>query len=481
MSQPDVKLHAPSAVPATGWTVLSAWATGAHHSAAGMPCEDALATVTDGDVTVLAVSDGHGHHRHFRSGRGSELAVAVATATAVEWCRSRAGTRVPTDHEARSQLLPAVWHRWVGRVREDVAADPFSEAEQAQLRSGDDAVIAYGATLLLALVTPSWMVVAQIGDGDAVVMADGESGSPLPVDPALDGTRTTSLCQPDALSSFRVVTRDLDVRPVRAVLLATDGYGNAQTDPDWPSAAGPHLLGMIEDKGAGWVAKQLGSWVERCASASGSGDDTTVAIGLAPRARATEAKRRSSRAKRYALIATAGVLVAGAGTGLGLALTSTGGGGTQRPSPAPACCIVRDSKTEAGVTPPTLPIRSGRVTVTVPGTGKPATVQIPSAVGTAGPVAAIQEGSAVYILAGDGRLWRVPVPGGRPVLPVAASSVLDTPRPPLGYVSGAVTTAGDGGHVTYRINTETMAVTCWDVGLGTPARTQCPAGRGGRR
>jgi hypothetical protein len=183
----------------------------------------------------------------------------------------------------REFLVPAIVSRWRDSVLADVAADPFTEKEERQRKNGDDPTIAYGSTLLLGLALGDWLILAQIGDGDVVgVQADGTAVQPIPADPLLDGLVTTSLCGPQAGSDFRIAVVDTRRTPLLAVLLATDGYGNAQVVEQWPNAFSRDLAWLLRERDMQWLAGQLPSWAARCASADGSADDTTVALLVSP-------------------------------------------------------------------------------------------------------------------------------------------------------------------------------------------------------
>ncbi len=273
----------------SGWLVLTASARGASHVAMDTPNQDAVGTGPAGpDGVVAAVADGHGHWRHLRSARGSRLAVTVGCQVGTEL----AG-RLPASPDAAAVTglltgfaVPAIITRWRDAVLADLAGDPFTSAEQERRLPGDDPVIAYGSTLLLAVAVREWLAIAQIGDGDVIgVRADGRADLPVPGDPNLDGLVTTSLCGADPAGDFRVAAVDTARVPLLALLLATDGYGNAQVAQEWPEAFSRDLAGMLRNRDEQWLASQLPAWAARCASGDGSADDTTVALLISPAGR----------------------------------------------------------------------------------------------------------------------------------------------------------------------------------------------------
>jgi Protein phosphatase 2C len=268
------------------WHVEVGSERGAAHLVSGLPNQDAVTAYLFGaHGVVAAVADGHGHHRHFRSDRGSRLAVTIGSHAAEELTTrlDQLGDADQITAATRDDLVPAIAERWREAVAEDLAAEPITEAEQAWQADGDDDVIAYGSTLLLALVWRQWLVLAQIGDGDIVcVRSDGGALLPVPGDPALDGLQTTSLCEPRAADAFRVAVVDMSRTELAGVMLATDGYGNAQLADPWTTAFSSDLVKLLREHDAEWLASQVPSWAARCASADGSADDTTIALLLAP-------------------------------------------------------------------------------------------------------------------------------------------------------------------------------------------------------
>lgn len=267
------------------WQLFTASVRGSTHVAATLPNQDAVAFRGDPGARsgplVVAVADGHGDPRHSRSERGSRLAVEVACDLA-----QRLGARLhgseelaAVDERARTELLPALVEGWRTAVTADLARDPLP-AGQAAGPSGDP-VVAYGSTLLVALITARWAVLAQIGDGDVLTVdASGAALLPLPPDPWSRGRYTSSLCQDDALSAFRFSVVDLARTPLAALLLATDGFGNSQVQDPWYPAFSADLLRLVGERGVAWVGEHLEGWAELCASSEGSGDDTTLALML---------------------------------------------------------------------------------------------------------------------------------------------------------------------------------------------------------
>jgi len=292
-------------LPAT-WRAMIGTARGAAHDARGLPNQDSAESlaIAQAGGTVVAVADGHGHDRHFRSAAGSRLAVRTACAV-VAGLAADGGTQPWSPQRAaalRDQLPEAIVARWREAVALDIAAHPYTAEEQSALeQAGDGPSIPYGSTLLVALIAGGWLICAQIGDGDLLaIRPDGGAWSPVSGDGLLDGYRTTSLCQPAAVSAFRAAAHDLRAVSLLALLLSTDGYGNAQAEEPWQPVVARDLAELAARHDHGWFAEQLTAWAVRCASAAGSADDTTIALLLAPASErlAAAAARRVPAADR---------------------------------------------------------------------------------------------------------------------------------------------------------------------------------------
>jgi serine/threonine protein phosphatase PrpC len=266
------------------WQVITTSARGSAHRASGAPNQDAAASQDGPGGVVAAIADGHGHIRHFRSADGAALAVEIACQVA---SRATAGLAADAagDEEAAlagQEVARAALDGWRSAVAGQLGVRPYTKEEQFVLSLADDSpLIPYGSTLLVAVITGRWLVCAQIGDGDMLaVRPDGSVFSPVAGDDRLDGRRTTSLCQPDALASFRTSAHDLSQVPLAALLLATDGYGNAQADEPWQPSVARDLAELAASHDRRWFEQEVPGWAQRCASSDGSGDDATIALLL---------------------------------------------------------------------------------------------------------------------------------------------------------------------------------------------------------
>ncbi|HLJ55525.1 MAG TPA: PP2C family serine/threonine-protein phosphatase [Chthonomonadaceae bacterium] len=271
------------------WSVLAQSVRGAAHARRGEPNQDAVAFLPEagrGAPLILAVSDGHGSPKSFRSDRGARLAVAAAVGEAERLLAAPGITAADAARIARDELRGAVIRDWERRVREDLAAQAFTAAERKRftaqygapawkaLRSGP--LLAYGATLLLAVATTEFLLVGQIGDGDIVaVTRAGCATRPLRADPRLFGGDTTSLCLENAAESFALCVAPAHGDRPALILIATDGCANSFEDDGGFLSVGADLLMMLREHDAATVQSDLGPWLEEV-SRDGSGDDITV-------------------------------------------------------------------------------------------------------------------------------------------------------------------------------------------------------------
>lgn len=271
------------------WDVMGASVRGATHTRTKLPNQDAIAWYAPAhreDCLILAISDGHGAPRYVRSHKGAKIAVKLAVEILQEFAADQnAAAELATlpDH-ADGRLPRTLVRSWQSAVHHDIAAHPFTGAEQMlwseqRGKGDDDPMRAYGATLLAALITPNYLLLLQLGDGDILIVdsAGRVSRPPMPHDPRLIANQTTSLCGSTAWQDMRAYFQAFTARPPALVMLATDGYSNSFANENGFTAAATDILEAIRSQGSHQTRIQLPGWL-RATSKAGSGDDISVAI-----------------------------------------------------------------------------------------------------------------------------------------------------------------------------------------------------------
>jgi hypothetical protein len=281
-----------SPAPAIQWRIIGHSSRGASHLQSGLPNQDAigfwLPESGAGPPAILAIADGHGSAQHFRSADGARMAVETANALLLQFSRAHSGESSLADLQAAASELPRIiLETWRASVSAHLAAKPFRDEEferlgekeaEARAEISQNPLIAYGATLLAVLITASYALYMQIGDGDVLFVDDtGATSRPVPPDPRLIANQTTSLCQMEAQRDFRLHIESPLVHTPALVLVSTDGYANSfASDADFLQI-GADFLAMARAHGLSGVAERLPG-ILREASEKGSGDDVTFGI-----------------------------------------------------------------------------------------------------------------------------------------------------------------------------------------------------------
>jgi len=243
------------------WRVIGETVRGASHLRDGRPNQDAILQVRESGVyppVILSVSDGHGSNKCFRSHRGSRLAVTIS-AELMHGLVS--GERKDYDasriESAAKETVPAeLVRKWQEAVEADLKSEPFLEEELDQLEARDGIharevveshpILAYGATALTVALTQSFVIYAQLGDGEIICVSEtGEVSKPLPEDERLLANETTSLCTDTAARDFRIACQALTEPLPALIIITTDGYANSFVDDAGFLKVGSDLLTML--------------------------------------------------------------------------------------------------------------------------------------------------------------------------------------------------------------------------------------------
>ena len=262
-----------------GWAFGSS-RTGASHIRSFRPCEDAFA-LWSGAAGALpciaaAVADGHGDPRHDQSRTGAALAVHAAIDELVSFHRlhGEAGSRVILRSEFRADFSRRATRRWREAVIEDAERRRIDILTRDGGSTGD--VSRYGTTLIATMVLADTILIAQIGDGDVVlVRPDGSLEMPIPPDSTLMGSETRSLSSRDAHLFWR--TAALDRGEGGVLIAATDGVSDSFDGSDGEEFKKfiTSLAARIREFGIESVAGSLNGWLDRYSEIA-SGDDLTM-------------------------------------------------------------------------------------------------------------------------------------------------------------------------------------------------------------
>ncbi len=246
---------------------------GASHEDSGLPCQDSARVFVSDKLAIAAVSDGHGSEKHFRSDAGSEMAARIAIRSVMDFCErngSLAEIFSRSVCEAARRIAGNIICGWNDEIAAHLSYKPLNERERgiaAKFGTVQPEVM-YGATLILAAADDSGVFGMQIGDGTFVLRAE-DIVLPMPEDERLMGNLTTSMCDCDAISSFRSFWRQGDFS---SVMLSSDGLINSFVSSE-------DLLHFAA-RTSGLTKKELPALTEhlRERSRAGSRDDISVAV-----------------------------------------------------------------------------------------------------------------------------------------------------------------------------------------------------------
>ena len=258
---------------------------GKSHFVNGLACEDYSLVYSDESVSIIAISDGHGDKNCFRSAKGAKFACTIG----ISACRQ---FQLITNHindieqcdfnELVCSLKLDIVNKWKQAVLDDAATYPFSEKElsiasaQAQdaYKNGQRIEKAYGCTLIISMATASYWLALQIGDGKCIAAySDGVFIEPVPNDENCLGNRSTSLCNSNAMESFRHYYSR--VMPL-AVFVSSDGVEES-FDQEGLYNCFYSIAYWLKESGCEVTKEKVDNLLPQI-SEGGSGDDVSLAI-----------------------------------------------------------------------------------------------------------------------------------------------------------------------------------------------------------
>ena len=275
----------------TEWCIIGESVKGASHERSGQPNQDAIArfpNLSHNLPLILAVSDGHGGAKYFRSDKGASFAVAAAIDT-LSWFQESLAS-FSNSSWLEEHLTKSLVNTWRGKVNAHLEDEPFTiedlrlleekEGPTARQIVEGNPVLAYGATILVVMITESFIVYLQLGDGDILTVSEqGKPDSVFPVNSKHFANETTSLCSSNAWCDFQFRIEKVSPSSVlpALILLSTDGYKDSFSSDEEFRKVGSDLFEMIHSNKLEEIKSNLPGWLLE-ATRIGSGDDITLGI-----------------------------------------------------------------------------------------------------------------------------------------------------------------------------------------------------------
>lgn len=294
--------------PPSKWIAESWSVTGSSHLRTSTCNQDfgAFELINTGQDLIAAVADGHGSKKCFRSERGSKYAVEAALfilksyVANLPYSERASAIRIDLDIE----IPRAIVRYWQKKVDSDLFDDPPSVSILDNLTSSErksfdsNPRVAYGTTLVAALIISELSAYIQIGDGDLLIVAPANDEyqviRPIPADPRSFANDTASLSSQEfnpsevrpmggggPWSDFRTRVIDNSIGQPAFILLTTDGYPNAFVNDLAFRAVATDIISLLKTEGWHVINSQMPLWLDE-ASKNGSGDDVTVFIAFCP-------------------------------------------------------------------------------------------------------------------------------------------------------------------------------------------------------
>ena len=210
---------------------------GAGHVDSGLPCQDYSISQSFEKGSIAIISDGHGSKTYVRSQVGSKLASEIALEETKRFVLTHYDllkdmgaspiTYTPDSGNVQDPLFAVLFNtvhdEWYNAIVRDFHDHPFSNEEQIKLGNAEIKK-AYGCTLLVAVKTPDFTFIYQLGDGRIFTITpySRKWEQPVPWDSLCVDNITTSLCNANPVGRFRYCLNSSKTQPF-AIFLCSDG------------------------------------------------------------------------------------------------------------------------------------------------------------------------------------------------------------------------------------------------------------------
>ncbi len=259
---------------------------GASHIKKNKECQDASKSYYDENIAIAIVCDGHGGDDYMRSAVGSTCACNAAERNIRNFLENVSKEQFFANPEKLLKDLEAsIINVWNQLIYAHYDQNPFSEqelsgiSEKAKRKYTQEGRIesAYGTTLVAVAMTREYWFGLHIGDGKCVaVNLEGKFVQPIPWDKKCFLNATTSICDSDALTSFRHFYSE---RLPVAVFVGSDGIDDCFSNNEQLHNLYKTILYSFGTSEFDEAIDDLKDYLPRL-SAKGSGDDVSIAAML---------------------------------------------------------------------------------------------------------------------------------------------------------------------------------------------------------
>lgn len=261
-------------------------ARGASHIKKNKECQDSSLSYQDDNCAIAVVCDGHGGDDYVRSAIGSKLGCGIAKENIQRFLLGTSKEKFFSNPDKQIKNLEAsIINGWNESVSAFHSKNPFSEAElssiseKARKKYLKDGKIwsAYGTTMIAVAMNKDYWFGIHIGDGKCVAINhSGEFKQPIPWDPKCFLNVTTSICDSDAITSFRHFYSD---KLPAAVFVGSDGIDDCFSNNEQLHNLYKTVLYSFATTDFKTACEGLADYLPRL-SAKGSGDDVSIAALL---------------------------------------------------------------------------------------------------------------------------------------------------------------------------------------------------------
>ena len=283
------------------WLVYSKSVEGALHSRTGYSNQDSIRWKQShtSNTIVMSVADGHGSDIHFRSKVGSQIAVKIAVETLFDLFHNQP-IEIDNVFQVRDIIRYSaprlLVHNWMDLVQYHVQKHPFSPSEIDLIlkKKGplilekivNNPKIAYGSTLLTAVITKNYFIFFQLGDGNILIVDNDQNVRCMFSNKNSDSDdkssiesiiHTESLCMDNSWLEFKTGIFDFQALKPKLILLSTDGYCNSFSSESGFLKVGLDYLALLEKFGFSYLSENLCNILKQT-SLEGSGDDITLGL-----------------------------------------------------------------------------------------------------------------------------------------------------------------------------------------------------------